>query len=580
MQKLEGVSVSTGIAIGTAVILKEKKYDFEQRKINDLEIPEEIERYRSAVEFLCQEIDYNIEKIISVEEDKHIIEAHKLILSDPEIEIQVKDLICKQKHNLEYAVHLVYNQTISFFEKLENEMMAERSSDYKDVYHKLINYLTKRDSSIISKLKEGQIIVSEDISPSMISKLVEIGIKGIVLQKGARTSHSVIIARAMNLPIITGIYHLHKIHDDDRLILDAGMGLVIVSPNQEEEEFYIKLKSKHEEENHFLNKIISFECLSADSRKIHLMANIELPIEIDQVRNLHADGIGLFRTEFFYINRSVLPSEEEQFNVYKLIGEKMKSKPVIIRTIDVGGDKMANWYPNFKEDNPYLGCRGIRFSLKYPNVFKTQIKAILRASHFGNIQIMFPLISSLEEFMDAKNYVYECMRDLQKNDILFNNEIKIGTMIEIPSAALLSDSLAKKCDFFSIGTNDLLQYTLAVDRNNENVHQYYNPFNPAFIYLIMKTVESAKKNNIPVAVCGELAGDEKFIAFLLALGIEELSVSIYNILKIKQSIRSINISFIEQMVSSVCELTETKKMEDFLEKLDQMSRNPENILNV
>ncbi len=552
MTQIDGNPVSNGIAMGYAVILKENKIEFDEKSIEIHEIENELFRYEQAIEVLTKDIDEYIAKYAFNNEDKEVLETHKMILIDPEIKKGIFSLIKDQLHNLEQAVTLYFNKTINYFKNLDNEFYAERSADYKDSYDRLMNYLLKIDDTMASKIPENSIIIMEDIPPSMIAELVKKNTQGLVLLKGSKTSHAVILARAMNLPVITGIQFFHKIHEKDFLILDADQGIILVNPDKTTIEKYEELKLKEELEFEHLKSIISLPSITKDQIRIHLNANIELPSEIDTVNNINADGIGLFRTEFFYINRALMPSENEQYVIYKTIAEKSKDKPITIRTIDIGGDKLANWYPHFTEDNPYLGCRGIRFSLKYPAVFKTQLKAILRASVFGNIQIMFPLISSLEELRIAKKFVFDSMKELDHYSVEYNKNIKIGTMIEIPSAAIMADALAQECDFFSIGTNDLLQYTVAVDRNNENVMSYYNPYNPAFIKLIQMTVQAGLKHNIPVAVCGELAGDEAFVPLLLKFGVKDLSVNLHNILKIKQLIR--NISY--------------KKLNDFTENLE------------
>ncbi len=566
---IEGVKVSNGVGIGKAKLLNEKKIEFDERKIETHEIEKEHERYKLAIEVLSRDIDEYIEKYAFSKEDKEILDTHKMILTDPEIKKGIFELISNHMHNLEQATTLYFNKTILYFKNLDNEFYAERAIDYKDTYDRLMNYLLKKDDTLADQLEENCIVVMEDIPPSMVSEIVKNKAQGLILVKGSKTSHSVILARAMNLPVITGIHFFHKIHDGNLLILDAEQGQVIVNPDQQTLEKFEELKIKENIEFDFLKNIISLPVHTADGEQIHLMANIELPTEIDAVNNINADGVGLFRTEFFYINRALLPSESEQFNIYKTIAVQSKGKPIIIRTIDIGGDKLANWYPHFKEDNPYLGCRGIRFSLKYPNVFKTQLKAILKASVFGNIHIMFPLISSVEEFRIAKKYVTECMKELDEYSIEYNPNIKIGTMIEIPSAALMSEFLARESDFFSIGTNDLLQYTVAVDRNNENVANYYNLYNPAFLHLIKMTAESARKYQIPVAVCGELASDEHFIALLIKFGIKELSVNLHNLLRVKQYIRNISFKKLMEYPDNLSELSEHSDIKYYLDCLNK-----------
>lgn len=346
MTQIDGNPVSNGIAMGYAVILKENKIEFDEKSIEIHEIENELFRYEQAIEVLTKDIDEYIAKYAFNNEDKEVLETHKMILIDPEIKKGIFSLIKDQLHNLEQAVTLYFNKTINYFKNLDNEFYAERSADYKDSYDRLMNYLLKIDDTMASKIPENSIIIMEDIPPSMIAELVKKNTQGLVLLKGSKTSHAVILARAMNLPVITGIQFFHKIHEKDFLILDADQGIILVNPDKTTIEKYEELKLKEELEFEHLKSIISLPSITKDQIRIHLNANIELPSEIDTVNNINADGIGLFRTEFFYINRALMPSENEQYVIYKTIAEKSKDKPITIRTIDIGGDKLANWYPH------------------------------------------------------------------------------------------------------------------------------------------------------------------------------------------------------------------------------------------
>ena len=541
MKKIFGISVSNGIGIGKAKIIKEDDILVSEHHIQDTEINENIRIFKHSIENVIKEIDIFINNFQLLGDDLNIIETHKMILLDPVFHDSIEKLIKDEKRNIEHAIKLHFDKTIDYFKNLDVELYADRAIDYEDVYKRLVRYIKKTDNNELNEINTGEIVVIEDIPPSWISVLHKKKIEGIVLLKGTKTSHSVIIARALGIPIVTGIKSSHKIYSDCTLIIDAAEGCIISNPSEEDIDFYTHKKNDIDNKTLELSKFKDIAAKSEDCDTVLLLSNIELPEEIEQVLDLNTDGIGLFRTEYLYLNRQNLPSEEEQFQEYKMIAEKLGSKVFTIRTIDIGGDKVAGWYTPSKEANPYLGCRGIRFSLKHINIFKTQIRAILRASIYGNIQIMFPMISSIEEFLQAKNIVKLCMTELKSEKIEFNENIKIGTMIEVPSAALNSDILAKHSDFLSIGTNDLLQYVVAVDRNNEHVESYYCPYVPAFLKLIAKTVKSAKKNNKPVAICGELANDMNFTTFLLCIGVRELSMGNQHILNLKKHIRSINI---------------------------------------
>ncbi|MCK9329287.1 MAG: phosphoenolpyruvate--protein phosphotransferase [Candidatus Cloacimonetes bacterium] len=579
MYKIKGFPVSTGIAIGDAKIIKEKALVIEDFNINESQIDDELDKFHKSINAVIAEIEEFITNFNITNEDESIIETHKMILQDPDFHDTIKNLIIKERKNLEQAIYLHFTRTIEYFKNLDNELYAERAIDYEDVYRRLIMHLKKIDNSILDNLSENDILIMNDIPPSLVSLVYQRKIQGLVLFKGTKTSHSVIIARALGLPLITGVKYPHKIHHLDKIIIDAQQGFIIGNPTQEVIKAYTKLKTDIIKENSELNTIKDLQTKTSNASSIKLLSNIELPIEIEHVLDLNSDGIGLFRTEFFYLNKQHLPTEEEQFNEYKNIALKLKNKIFVIRTIDIGGDKVAGWYSPDRETNPYLGCRGIRFSLRYTGIFKTQLRAILRASIFGNIQIMFPMISSIEEFLKAKEILDECCEELKNENKDFNQNIPIGTMIEIPSAAICSDALAKYCDFFSIGSNDLLQYTVAVDRNNESVSKYYTNYNPAFLQLITTTVKNAIKNNIPVAVCGEIASDKNFTAFLLNSGIKELSVGAEHSLSLKKYIRSIDSKKANLFIDEIYNCYTIEDSKNLINKINNISLFNEGGLN-
>ncbi|MDX9977466.1 MAG: phosphoenolpyruvate--protein phosphotransferase [Candidatus Cloacimonadales bacterium] len=557
MEIIKGVEVSLGIGIGTAVLLEAQEHVFDMGLIDKSEIENEQNRYHQAVEIISKNIDNNLIAFDMSDEDKDIFEAHKLILTDPVIKDGVFLLISEKLYNLEFALHIYFEKTINYFKTLENEFYAERANDYKDIYERLINSLHNNNQLITDDLDDMSVVVMDDISPSLIGELAKKKVQALVLSKGNKTSHAIILARAANIPVVTGIAFVGKIANGDELIVDANKGEVFVNPDKQILQNYYDLKQKDKHDAESLKNIIGLPAETSDGKTIHLLANIGMPEEINAAMDVNADGVGLFRTEFLYMERDNLPTEEEQFEAYKLVAIKSKGKPVVIRTMDIGGDKMAKWYPHLNEKNPYLGCRGIRFSLKYPEIFKTQIRAIIRAAKYGNLLIMFPLISSIEEFRKAKDYVEECKKELKLAEL-----IKIGTMIEIPSAALIADQLAKESDFFSIGTNDLLQYSVAVDRNNESIAEYYNPYNMAFLRLIKMTAEAANRHNIPIAVCGELAANESFVPLLIKLGVQELSVNVQSLLRIKRLIRKLNYQALTEYPQIIGDIADVAKIKE------------------
>ena len=570
MYKINGLSVSTGIGIGPAKKIKEKALIISDHIINDSEIEPCLAYLKKSINYLVKEIDDYIINFELTKEYSDILETHKMILLDPELYKSIEKIVRTEKKNLEHAIYLHFMNTITYFKNLKNDFYAERAEDYEDIYRRLIIFLQKIDNSILNNIKKGDIIVINDIAPSLISDLNKIGIAGIVLSKGTKTSHSIIIARALGLPIITGIKQLHKIYQDTLLIIDANKGLLIGNPTKEIINKYESAIELFKDEKDKLTSFINKKSTTIDNININLYSNIELPIEIEQVLDLNSDGIGLFRTEFFYINKKKLPTEEEQFFEYKLLAEKLNNKPFIIRTIDIGGDKIAGWYSENKEENPYLGLRGIRFSLKYKNIFKTQLRAILRASVYGNVKIMFPMISSIEDFLEAVDILNECKNELINESKEFNENIPVGTMIEIPSAAIISDILVQYSDFISIGTNDLLQYTVAADRNNESVMKYYNPFTPAFLHLLLKIIKSSLKYNKSISICGELANDTRFTAFLLCSGVSDFSVGLEHILKIKKHISSIDVNKGISLINDFEKCSTIKDTENYINKINKL----------
>jgi len=416
-------------------------------------------------------------------------------------------------------------------------------------------------------MKGEYIVVASDLSPADTADMDKSKVLGFITETGGATSHTAIVARSLEIPAVVGVRDITKtVKTGDTIVLDGEKGIAAINPPAKVLAAYREERKNYLKKLKLLRKLKTLEAVTLDGHKIKMSANIEFPEETSVVKENNADGIGLFRSEFIYIKSLNLPGEEEQFNAYRTAIEKMSPKPVTIRTLDIGGDKFLPYFKISPEQNPFLGLRAIRLSLVNINIFKTQLRAILRASAFGTVKIMFPMISTVEEIEDAKRIVAEVMTELSEKKVPFDREIKIGIMIEVPSAALMADELAKKCDFFSVGTNDLIQYTLAVDRGNENVARYYDALNPAVLRLIKKTTESAHRNGITTSVCGEMAGTPQ-IAFLLAgLGVDELSVSPASILSVKQLIRRINFKDALETADAVLKMEKTGEIRDFINK--------------
>ncbi|MBW6515587.1 MAG: phosphoenolpyruvate--protein phosphotransferase [Candidatus Cloacimonetes bacterium] len=570
MKTLRGIAVSPGIAIGEAIIKQKKKISIENKYIENSDKDSEIERFNHAVMAETSELERFIENYTKTKEDKELLNTHKAILLDPLLSERIIAQIDKENFTVENALYNFLLEITNIFDKMSNDYLAERIADYEDVIIKLIDRLTgKKDKLFEEEFLKNQdksyILVMDNISPSDVTKSYHSNVRGICLQKGSKTSHSAIIARALGLPVIVGISALFQnITDNTPLIIDGNKGIVIVDSDRQTLSNYLSQYRKEEEIRQELEDIVNLPCLTKDGKKISLMANIELEQEIDVVLSNNADGVGLFRTEFLFVNRDNQPTEEEQFQLYSTLAKKLGEKQLIIRTFDLGGDKISNLVHTPKEHNPYLGCRGIRLSLQYPDMFKRQVRAILRAGFYGNVAMMFPMISSVDDFIAAQEIVSQCKNELKINKIPYNNEIKIGIMIEVPSAVLCAEELAKRCDFFSIGTNDLVQYTLAADRNSEIVSKYYDSYHPAIFKLIAMTVNIAHRFGKNVSVCGELASEYDFICLLIALEVDSLSVNPNSLLAVKKAIMNCNFAETKKIIRKIFKLNRAEEVRELI----------------
>lgn len=537
---ITGVPVSEGIGIGKAVVFK-KENIIERYTVDDIE--KEIKRFTEAIEKAKKEI-LDIKRYAEQNlglDRAMIFDAHLLILDDPEFVKMVKEKI-QNGANAEWAV----DETAKFFESLllnlDDEYMKERANDIKDVSGRLIGILSGQSSEIDFKnLADGSIVVADDLTPSETAQMDKTKVAGFVTQQGGKTSHTAIIAQTYEIPAVAGVKGVfEKIKNGDILIVDGYQGIVLINPDKQILEEYEKRMIEEKQRKEELKRFVNIDVKTKDGRKVKVYANIAFSDEAEIVIKNGAEGIGLFRTEFLFMNRNSPPSEEEQFAAYKYVLEKMQGKPVIIRTLDVGGDKNIRYLNIENEQNPFLGCRAIRLCLNYKELFKTQLKALLRSSVYGNLKIMFPMITTAFEIKQAKDILQEAKEELRKQKIEFSDKIEIGIMIETPAAAVISDILADEVDFFSIGTNDLIQYTLAIDRTNQKVSYLYDPLNPAVLRLIKMTVDNAHKKGKEVGVCGEIASDEKIVPILIGLGVDELSVSPAKVLSIKKRILDVN----------------------------------------
>jgi phosphotransferase system enzyme I (PtsI) len=537
MKIFSGLAVSDGVGIGKVKKIFPDKIEIDASQIEESEVEKEIVRFEKSLQAVLSELDEMIESYSQTKDHKKILTTHKMMLKDPEFIAKVKKKISEELYCLEKAIDQHFNEVIDFFGKMDNQYMSERSSDFKDVAHRLLAHVTDQKFEIELDEEAETIIAMSEIKPSQITKFYKQKINGLVTEKGSKTDHSSIIARSIGLPTVVGEQNIiEKISNEDLVIVDGYEGKIIQNPTAEVLEKYEQIFKADQQKKIQLEKIIDRPTTTADGKSINLKCNIEIPEELQQVKKMQTDGIGLLRTEFIFIDRNDLPDEEEQYQVYHKIADQLEGKPLIIRTIDVGGDKLSKILTVSKEVNPNLGRRGIRISLSYPEIFKTQLKAILRANKYGNISLMFPMVSSISELKQAEEILDQCCQELTEAGVEFDREMPLGVMIEVPSAAINSASFAKECDFFSIGTNDLIQYTLAVDRGNDHVVDYYQPLDPAVLNLISITIENAKKQNIALSICGEMASEIEYIPLLIGLGTTEFSVSPGTYLKVKDKI--------------------------------------------
>ncbi|KHF40993.1 phosphoenolpyruvate--protein phosphotransferase [Halalkalibacter okhensis] len=531
MQTLTGIAASSGVAIAKAFVHEEPDMTIELKEIQDP--ASEVKRLEDALSTSKEELSVikdKTEKELGADKAE-IFAAHLLVLSDPELVDAVKAKITDDKQNAEYAMNEVSSMFITMFENMDNEYMKERAADIRDVSKRVLGHLLGIEVQSLATISEETIIIAEDLTPSDTAQLNPVFIKGFATDIGGRTSHSAIMSRSLEIPAVVGTKEVTaKIQTGMTVIVDGLEGVVIVEPSDEEVATYTKKRDDFAKQKAEWAKLVNEQTTTKDGQHVELAANIGTPKDLEGVINNGAEGIGLYRTEFLYMGRTELPSEEEQFEAYKEVVERMEGKPVVIRTLDIGGDKELPYLDLPKEMNPFLGFRAIRLCLEEKEIFRTQLRALLRASAFGNLKVMFPMIATLDEFRQGKAMLLEEKDKLVANGVSVSDSIEIGMMVEIPSTAVAADLFAKEVDFFSIGTNDLIQYTMAADRMNERVSYLYQPYHPAILRLVKMVVDAAHKEGKWAGMCGEMAGDEVAIPLLLGLGLDEFSMSATSIL--------------------------------------------------
>lgn len=535
---IQGIGASFGIAIGKAFVLPNWEWDLPEQKIDVADLAREFDRLYEGIRTSKVEIEQMKDELREVvgTEESYIFDAHLAILEDPVFMNEIQGIIQRQYKAAEVAVKEAIDHFVTMFDLLDDEYMKERALDIKDVGNRLLKHLLGAPEITLPADTQPFILVAKELSPSQLAHLNPKHVLGIVTLAGSTTSHSSIMARALGIPLVVGLESKLEdtIQTGDYLILDGATGIVHLEPDTGLTKHYSELHSLQKEATQRLKGIIDIKPMTKDGKEMELAANISSLKELDVALSSGTNGVGLFRTEFLYMDRHRLPQEEEQFEVYRSVADKLEGRPLIIRTLDIGGDKQLDYFELPEEENPFLGYRAIRICLDKTDLFKTQLRAILRASCHGKVKIMYPLISSIDEVRAANALLNEAKQELTEAGHRFQEDIEVGVMIELPAAVMIADLLAEEVDFFSIGTNDLVQFTLAVDRMNDQISHMYEPFHPAVLRMLKQTVEAAKRAGIHIGVCGEMAGDLRALPIWLALDVDELSMSSNAILPIKE----------------------------------------------
>jgi phosphoenolpyruvate-protein phosphotransferase (PTS system enzyme I) len=570
MMEYQGIAAASGYALGTAFLLQDQDLCVIKQHLSPEGVDSEIKRLEEEVRQAIKEI----EKIRETTRQKlgddkaEIFSAHIMVLEDPEYIGGIKEKVKAEEINAEAAVQEVTEQFLDLFSSIDNEYIRERAADLRDVSCRLLRRLMGIQSTSLADITENIVLFAHDLSPSDTAQLDREKVAGFVTNIGGRTSHSAIMARSMEIPAVVGLQDiLEKVMPGDVVIVDGNEGKVFINPSDDLMQTYRKKQGKFEAHKREFKKLLNEPSVTPDGVRVELAANIGNPQDAKGAIANGAEGIGLYRTEFLYMGRNELPSEEEQFEAYKAVAMMFgMNQPVVIRTLDIGGDKELPYMDMPKEMNPFLGYRAIRLCLDRVEIFKTQLRAILRASSYGNVKMMYPMIATLQELRAANQILAEVKQQLSREHIPFNVKMEVGIMVEIPAAAVLADQFAKEIDFFSIGTNDLIQYTMAADRMSEKVAYLYQPFNPAVLRLIQGVIAAAHKEGKWVGMCGEMAGDLTAIPVLLGMGLHEFSMSASSILPARSLIRQLEQREAHRIAQAVLEMDDAEEIKNYVEQ--------------
>jgi phosphoenolpyruvate-protein phosphotransferase (PTS system enzyme I) len=565
--KLSGISASPGICIGKAYLVGREGVDvIKKYPVDEKDLDKEIKRFKSSVKKTKDELQNIIENSPSdFRQNANILETHALLLKDKMLYGSTIETIENEKVNAEWALKKVVSKIKLMFEGMADEYFRERGSDIVHVSDRIMRNLVGQEQVNIREINKRVILVANDLSPAQTSQIQLERIMGFITERGGKASHTGIIAQTLEIPAVLGLgKKIGIIQHDDIIIVDGSEGVVIVSPS---DETLIRYEEKIDEYEAFkarINREAHLPGKTQDNFAFNIMGNIELPEEVVSVLDYGGDGIGLYRTEFQYLSKPEFPTEMELFEKYKDVVDVMKNKSITIRTLDINGDKAISQTNETEEINPALGLRAIRYCLKKPDIFKTQLRAILRVAAYGNVRVLFPLISCVEEIKEAKRLLCEAAESLHSDGVVFNKDFEVGVMIEVPSAVIVADSLAKEVDFFSIGTNDLIQYALAMDRGNFEVAYMYQPLHPAILRMLKHVTDIAHKNHIKIFICGEMAAEPLYVPLLLAMGFDELSMNPQSIPTVKRMVRSVRLEDCKKFLNQVMKLTEIADINDIV----------------